>query len=119
MSRPLGAYYGIPHGEANAMLLPTVLEYNQFVSASRYRDIAQAIGLDVLGRHDHEVAKQVVRYVAELFEQLPLKSKLREFGVSQDDIAKMAQDAYDNASAKVNPRKALYEEVVAIYRSIY
>lgn len=119
MSRPLGAYYGIPHGEANAMLLPAVLDYNQRVSAVRYRDIAKVIGLETFGRNVNNIAKEVVQYIAELFAKLPLKSQLSDFGVSQDDIPKMAKDAHENGSAKVNPRKTLQEEVVALYCSIY
>jgi 1,3-propanediol dehydrogenase/alcohol dehydrogenase len=119
MSRPLGAYYGIAHGEANAMLLPAVLEFNRQASAGRYVDIAAAIGLETAGRNAGDIAKDVVGFVAELFASLPLKSRLRDFNVSETDIAKMAKDAHENASAKCNPRKTLQEEVIALYRSIY
>ncbi len=119
MSRPLGAYYGIPHGEANAVLLPAVLEYNRRVSANRYQDIAEVIGLEIVGRNVHDIAKCFVEYIAELFSNLPLRSTLRDFGVSQEDIPKMAKDAHENSSAKLNPRKTLPEEVVSLYRSIY
>lgn len=119
MSRPLGAYYGIPHGEANAMLLPAVLEYNRIVSANRYRDIAEVMGLEIAGKNLNDIAKDVVEYISELFLNLPLRSKLSDFGVSPDDIPKMAKDAHENSSAKLNPRKTLQEEVISIYRSIY
>jgi 1,3-propanediol dehydrogenase/alcohol dehydrogenase len=119
MSRPLGAYYSIPHGEANAMLLPAVLEYNRRVSANRYRDIAEVIGLKIVGQNVNDIAKCFVEYIAELFSNLPLQSKLRDFSVSQEDIPKMAKDAHENSSAKLNPRKTLQEEVISIYRSIY
>lgn len=119
MSRPLGAYYGIPHGEANAMLLPAVMDYNRKVSAAKYMDIAEAIGLETTGKSLDDTAKAVVVYIADLFASLPLKSRLSEFGVLEEDISKMARDAYENASAKLNPRKALQDEVVSLYRSIY
>jgi 1,3-propanediol dehydrogenase/alcohol dehydrogenase len=119
MSRPLGAYYGIPHGEANAMLLPAVMEYNRSISAIRYRGIADAIGLEITGSSLDDTAKAVVAYISELFASLPLKSRLSEFGVLEEDIVKMARDAHENASAKLNPRKPLQDEVISIYRSIY
>jgi 1,3-propanediol dehydrogenase/alcohol dehydrogenase len=119
MSRPLGAYYGIPHGEANAMLLPAVLAFNRLACADRYRAIAEAIGLETENRNNDDIAKSVVAYISELFGNLPLKSSLREFGVSQDDIPKMAKDAYVNASARLNPRKALEAEVISLYQSIF
>jgi len=119
MSRPLGAYYGIPHGEANAMLLPAVLEYNMPVSANRYCAIAAAIGLEAAGKNTHEIAEEVVQFISGLFAKLPLRSRLSDFGVLLDDIPKMAKAAHENSSAKVNPRKTLQDEVISIYRSIY
>lgn len=119
MSRPLGAYYGIPHGEANAMLLPAILEYNLMVSADKYCDIAAVIGLETTGMDRNEVAERLVEFIAELFYKLPLKSRLSEFSVANEDISKMAKAAHENASAKVNPRKTLQDEVISIYRSIY
>jgi alcohol dehydrogenase class IV len=119
MSRPLGAYYGIPHGEANAMLLPAVMEYNKKVSAARFKDMAETIGLETAGKSPDAIAETFVSYLTELFSSLPLKGKLRDFGVLEADISQMAKDAHENASAKVNPRKTLQNEVVSIYRSIY
>lgn len=119
MSRPLGAYYGIPHGEANAMLLPAILEYNLMVSADKYCDIAAVIGLETTGMDRNEVAERLVEFIAELFYKLPLKSRLSEFSVANEDIPQMAKAAHENASAKVNPRKTLQDEVISIYRSIY
>ena len=119
MSRPLGAYYGIGHGEANAMLLATVLDFNRLACTDRYKPIAEAVGIRTENKDRDYIAKSLVSYVAELFSELPLKSKLRQFEVSVDDIPKMAKDAYVNASAKVNPRKALESEVISIYKSIY
>ena len=119
MSRPLGAYYGIPHGEANAMLLPAVLEYNKIVSADKYKIIAESVGLATEGKNSADVANDLVEYIADLLIRLPLKNKLSDFGVSKDDIPKMAKDAHENASAKVNPRKTRQDEVVEIYNRIY
>ena len=113
MSRPLGAYYGVPHGEANAMLLPTVLEYNSCVKKDRYADMAKEIGLG------SEEPSALVAYVSELLAKLPLKKSLREYGVQEEGLAQMAKDAYENGSAKVNPRKPLEAEVLALYKSIY
>ncbi len=113
MSRPLGAYYGVPHGEANAMLLPIVLEYNQGERQERYAAMAEAMEIG------ETEAAAVVRYVAGLLERLPLKKRLSDYGVQEEDLPKMARDAYNNGSAKVNPRKPLEMEVFALYKSIY
>lgn len=119
MSRPLGAYYGIAHGEANAILLGAVLEFNRLACTDKYQAIAEAVGIHTDHKTSGEIAKSVVSYIAELFADLPLKKKLREFNVAEEDIPKMAKDAYVNGSAKVNPRKALESEVISIYQSIY
>lgn len=113
MSRPLGAYYGVPHGEANAMLLPTVLAYNQDAKTERYAAMAEAMGLGAAK------PEAVVRHVTALLDGLPLKKKLSDYGVQEEDLPKMARDAYVNGSAKVNPRKPLEADVLALYKSIY
>jgi 1,3-propanediol dehydrogenase/alcohol dehydrogenase len=119
MSRPLGAYYGIAHGEANAMLLTTVLEFNKVVCFERYKEIAEYLNIPIQNKTDYEIADEFVSYITNIYESLPLRKKLTEFGVKEKDIPLMANTAYENGSAKVNPRKPLYDEVVNIYKTIH
>ncbi|SKA73767.1 alcohol dehydrogenase [Paucidesulfovibrio gracilis DSM 16080] len=118
MSRPLGALFGIAHGQANAMLLPVVMDFNRSAAADRYRHIAEALGENVQELSARDAAKTTVLSVEELFEETGLEQHLSAYGVQEKDIARLAKDAMESASTAFNPRKADLESVAAIYHSL-
>jgi len=118
MSRPMGALFGIPHGHANAMLLPLVMDFNRSAVPERYRDIAQALGEKVQDLSLRDAAKTTVLSIEELFEETGLEQHLSAFGVQDKDIERMARDAVETAVSAFNPRKPDLESVSAMYRAL-
>ncbi|MEF2145508.1 MAG: iron-containing alcohol dehydrogenase [Desulfovibrionaceae bacterium] len=118
MSRPLGAHFGIAHGQANAMLLPVVMDFNRVAAPERFRDIAVALGEKIGDLSLRDAARTCVLSVEEIFEETGLEDHLSAFGVTEADIDRLAEDAAGNASAKVNPRQADKEDIAAMYAAV-
>jgi len=118
MSRPLGAVFGVPHGIANAMLLPTVMEYSLAAAPGRYRDVAQALGVDTRGPDDQVAAREGLAVIQDLCRRLGIPS-LGGYGIDpaqlEREARKMADDALASGSPANNPRVPTAEEIVALY----
>ena len=118
MAHPLGAVYDTPHGVANAIILPTVMEYNAPATGEKYRDIAKAMGVD--GVDDMSLAearKAAVDAVRQLGADVGIPADLKEI-VKDEDVDFLAQSAYDDACRPGNPRDTSVEEIKALYRSL-
>ena len=118
MSRPLGAHFNIPHGQANAMLLPAVMEYNRPAAPERFRDIAVALGECVDGLSLHEASQKGVRAIARIFEETGLENHLANLGVVESDIKVLADDAAASGSCGFNPRQPDKEAISALYKAV-
>jgi alcohol dehydrogenase class IV len=118
MSRPLGAVFGVPHGIANAMLLPVVMEYSLDAAPARYRVVADALGVGTEGLDDRSAARRGLDAVRSLCQRLGIPS-LTGYGIARADLeraaAKMAQDALASGSPANNPRVPTADEVVELY----
>lgn len=118
MAHPLGALYDTPHGVANAIILPTVMEYNAPATGEKYRDIAKAMG--VQGVDDmslEEARKAAINAVKKLGADVGIPADLSEI-VKDEDVDFLAQSAYDDACRPGNPRDTSVEEIKALYRSL-
>ena len=119
MARPIGAYFHIPHGLSNAMLLPYVMEFSIEGAPQRFADIAAAMGEDVEGLSTVEAARRAVDAVMALKDDLRIPS-LSGAGVDAARLLelapKMAQDAIASGSPANNPRIASSEEIVELYK---
>lgn len=119
MSRPIGAYFHIPHGLSNAMLLSTVMEFSVEGDVSRYGRIARTLGAKQ--RNDSAAAAAGVEIVRELATELGVPT-LREWGVKEAQFSavmdKMAHDAISSGSPANNPRKATHADIVALYKAV-
>jgi lactaldehyde reductase len=118
MAHPLGALYDTPHGIANAIILPTVMEYNAEATGEKYKYIAQAMGVE----HTEEMTQEEYRKAAiDAVKQLSL-----DVGIPQDlkaivkeeDIAFLSQSAYDDACRPGNPKETSVEDIAALYRKL-
>ncbi|MGE4291757.1 MAG: iron-containing alcohol dehydrogenase [Desulfovibrio sp.] len=118
MSRPLGALFGIPHGHANALLLPVVMDYNRGAAPERFRDIARALGENVDDLCLRDAARTAVLCVEELLEETGLENHLSAFGIKEQDIDRLASDAVVNGSCNFNPRRPDKEEIAALYSAV-
>ncbi len=118
MAHPLGALYDTPHGVANAILLPTIMEYNAPATGEKYRDIAKAMGVEGTENMSiEEYRKAAVDAVKQLSKDVGIPADLKEI-VKDEDVAFLAQSAFDDACRPGNPRDTSVEEITALYKSL-
>lgn len=116
MAHQLGAVYDTPHGVANALLLPYILEYNGEVCPDRFRDMGKAFGLDMNGLSDKEAIKKVASAVRELAIRLNIPQHISDIGGKEDDIPMLAKKALEDPCTGGNPRETSYEDFVELFR---
>ena len=118
MAHPLGAVYDTPHGVANAIILPTVMEYNAPYTGDKYKFIAQAMGVEgVENMSQEEYRKAAVDAVRKLSQDVGIPANLKEI-VKPEDVDFLAQSAYDDACRPGNPRDTSVEEIKELYLSL-
>ncbi len=118
MAHPLGALYNTPHGVANAIILPTVMEYNAPETGDKYRYIAKAMGVEgTESMTQEEYRKAAVDAVKKLSDDVGIPKDLKEI-VKAEDIPFLAQSAYDDACRPGNPRDTSVEEITELYKSL-
>ncbi len=115
MAHPLGALYDTPHGVANAIILPTVMEYNAPATGEKYRDIARVMGVaDVDAMTLEDARKAAIDAVKQLSADVGIPADLKEI-VKAEDIDFLAQSAFDDACRPGNPRDTSVEEIKELY----
>lgn len=115
LTHPLGALYDTPHGIANAIILPTVMEYNAEATGEKYREIARAMGVaGVDSMSQEEYRKAAVDAVKKLSEDVGIPGDLKEI-VKREDIPFLAQSAYDDACRPGNPKETSVEDITKPY----
>ena len=118
MAHPLGALYDTPHGVANAIILPTVMEYNAPATGEKYREIARAMGVPgVDDMTQEEYRRAAVDAVRRLAVDVGIPADLKDI-VKREDIPFLAQSAYDDACRPGNPRDTSVGEIAALYESL-
>lgn len=118
MAHPLGALYDTPHGIANAIILPTVMEYNAQATGEKYREIARAMGVaGVDSMSQEEYRRAAIDAVKKLSEDVGIPGDLKEI-VKREDIPFLAQSAYDDACRPGNPRQTSVEDIKRLYESL-
>ena len=118
MAHPLGALYDTPHGVANAIILPTGMEYNAPATGEKYRDIAKAMGVEGKEKMTQdEYRKAAIDAVKKLAADVGIPADLKDI-VKPEDIPFLAQSAYDDACRPGNPRETSVEEITKLYESL-
>ena len=118
MAHPLGALYDTPHGVANAIILPTVMEYNAPATGEKYREIARAMGVKgVDSMSQEEYRKAAIDAVKQLSADVGIPADLKDI-VKTEDIPFLAQSAFDDACRPGNPRDTSVEEITELYKSL-
>jgi len=122
MSRPIGAYFHVPHGVSNAALLGVVTEFSLIGNPARYARIAEAMGENVEHLSILDAAELAAESVNRLVEDIRIPS-LEELGISKEELdrlaPKMAEDAIASGSPANNPRQATEEEIIELYKLAY
>ena len=120
MAHPLSAYYDTPHGIANAVLLPYVLEFNAPATGEKFREIARAMGVKgVDDMSQDEYRKAAINAVRQLSKDVGIPEKLHMIGVKQEDLVALSQDALKDVCTGGNPRNCTAEEILEIYRTAF
>lgn len=118
MAHALGAVYDTPHGVANAILLPTVMEYNAETTGDKYREIARAMGVkNVDDMSQEEYRRAAVEAVRQLSKDVGIPQDLKSI-VKEEDVDFLAQSAMDDACRPGNPKDPTKEDIIALYRSL-
>lgn len=119
MAHQLGAVYDTPHGVANALLLPYILEYNGEICPDRFRDMGKEFGLKMEGLSDKEAVACVVDAIRALAIRLNIPQHISEIGGKEEDIPTLAQKAFEDPCTGGNPRETTYEDFVELYRKAF
>jgi lactaldehyde reductase len=118
MAHSLGALYDTPHGVANAILLPTVMEYNAEATGEKYREIARAMGVDgVDAMSVAEYRKAAVDAVKKLSADVGIPADLKAIA-KDEDVQFLADSAFADACRPGNPKDTSVEDIKALYRSL-
>lgn len=119
MSRPLGAYFKVPHGVANAILLPKIMEYNHSAIPEKFKVLAEIMGENTASLSVRDSSKLAVKAINNIYDEIGLPKKLSDLGVTKESIDNLAEDAFASGSTLNNPRKASIEDIKSIYIEIY
>lgn len=119
MAHPLSAWYDIPHGVACAALLPTVMKYNKEFTGNKYREIAKALNIkDAESRSIQDIRDAACEAIDALSKKVGIPATISELGVKEADIAKIAEDAFNDVCTPGNPRETNVSEIIDIYQSL-
>jgi alcohol dehydrogenase len=119
MAHPLGAQCGIPHGIANAVLLPYVMEYNLVACPEQYAKLAQAMGISGCGASPIDMARRAVTVVKSLSSDLEIPENLKALGVQKELFEPMTEDAMKSGNIPVNPRKTSHTDILRLFEKAY
>lgn len=119
MAHPLGAIFDIPHGVANAVLLPIVMEFNMPVCIDKYADIAAAMGEKTDGLGSKEAALLAVEAVRKLSKDVNIPANLRELKIKEEDLPRLAKDALADVCTGGNPRDVTLKDILSLYKKAY
>ena len=117
MAHPLGAVYDTPHGVANAIILPTVMEYNAEATGDKYKYIAAAMGVEGTEKMSvEEYRKAAVDAVQKLSVDVGIPTKLE--ALKEEDLQFLAESAHADACAPGNPKDASVEDLKELFRKL-
>ncbi|WNS79597.1 iron-containing alcohol dehydrogenase [Domibacillus sp. DTU_2020_1001157_1_SI_ALB_TIR_016] len=119
ISHTFGGVFNVPHGIANAALLPFVMRYNLPACAEQYKDIAAALGADVIGLTAVQAAEKAIEEVIQMNQSMNIPLNIQELGVSLDALPKLVEDSMRSGNVLVNPRLTRAEDIQSIIENAY
>ncbi|MBD5235403.1 MAG: lactaldehyde reductase [Barnesiella sp.] len=118
MAHPMGSLFDIPHGVANALLLPTVMEFNMPACLDKYPEIARAMGVNTEGMTREEASQAAVDAVRALAVKVGIPQHLTELGITEKDIPALAEQALADVCTPGNPREVTLDDIKALYAKV-
>ncbi|MDD5816322.1 MAG: lactaldehyde reductase [Marinilabiliaceae bacterium] len=118
MAHPMGSLFDVPHGVANALLLPTIMEFNKPCCIKKFGVIAQTMGVDTTGMTDDEAAQAAVDAVKALSIRVGIPQHMSELGIKASDIDALADQALADVCTPGNPRDVTLDDIKALYLKV-
>lgn len=118
MAHPMGAIFDIPHGVANALLLPTIMEFNAPAALPKYVDIAKAMDVYERGMSLEEAAAAACKAVRDLSVRVGIPQHLSELGITEADLPRLAKAAFADVCTPGNPREVTEETILELYKKV-
>ena len=118
MAHPLGAIFDIPHGVANALLLPVIMEFNASAALDKYVYIAKAMNVYTSGMSREEAAHAAVEAVKSLAMRVGIPQHLSELGIEEEDLERLSEAAFADVCTPGNPREVSKEIILELYRKV-
>lgn len=118
MAHPMGSLFDVPHGVANALLLPTIMEFNMPACLDKYPEIARAMGVDTTGMTREEASQAAVDAVKALAVKVGIPQHLSDLGITESDIPQLAAQALADVCTPGNPRDVSLADIEALYRKV-
>ncbi|MFF2455313.1 iron-containing alcohol dehydrogenase [Peribacillus simplex] len=116
LSHPVSAIYGVPHGVANSILIPHIMEFNSLAVPELFSEIAEDMGENLDGLTLMERAYSAIHAVKKLSEDINIPSDFSQYNIDEGSLDRMAKDALLSGNIAVNPRTTTYEDVIDLYR---
>lgn len=118
MAHPMGSLFDVPHGVANALLLPTIMEFNMPACLDKYPEIAKAMGVDISGMTREQASQAACEAVKALSVRVGIPQHLSELGITAKDIPALAQQAIEDVCTPGNPREVTIDDIKALYAKV-
>ena len=118
MAHPMGSLFDVPHGVANALLLPTIMEFNMPPCLGKYPEIARAMGVDTEGMTPAEASQATVDAVRALSVKVGIPQHLSELGITEKDIPALADQALADVCTPGNPREVTLDDIKSLYAKV-
>ena len=118
MAHPLGALFDVPHGVANALLLPTIMRFNMPCCIEKFGVIARTMGVDTTGMTPEQAAEAAVAAVQALSERVGIPQHLSDLNIHEEDIPALAAQAIADVCTPGNPREVKLEDIVKLYKEV-
>lgn len=115
MAHSLGGFSDLPHGECNALLLESVIDFNYDVCPDRYQAIAEAMNIDCSSHETSGIKEKLVSTLQKLKEELGITERLSDLGVTREDLPALAGSALKDPCLATNPRKPTLSDLEVIY----
>ena len=118
LAMPIGGRFNVPHGMANAILLPEVMQYNLAGNLEAYKEVAEIFGENTQGISLREAAELSVEAIRKLNSDVGIPCCLKEYGITEDDLDPIAAEGLLSGNTLVNPRSATAEDLKGIVRRL-
>ncbi len=118
MAHPMGSLHDIPHGVANALLLPTIMKFNMPTRIEKYGVIAKQMGVDTTGMTPEEAAQAAVDAVQALSIRVGIPQHLSDLGITEEHIPALAEQAFTDVCTPGNPRDVTMEDIITLYKEV-